>query len=665
MATIASLNVNMTASTAQLRQGLDRATARNRQFARRNQGIFGGLTRSLGNLRGVFATVFAGAGIAGATRLADEFTSINNLLRSSGLNAEELGRAFMLVQETANNTRSSLEATGRLFAVLTRNSATLGASQDQILTATTAVQQAFALAGASTGEAVGATRQLAQALASGVLRGQELNSVLEQAPEIGLALVRQLGEGGTLGILRQLAMEGRITSQFVFEALLNNAEQLDLRFQQTQQTFSQTAQILRNDLVPVIGNLATQILPPVIVAFTALGNIISIIAPAIPLLAIGGFALLSTVLTGRVVTAIRAVNMNLGAMRVASLTTAAGVQTLRVANAANTVATTNSIFALSTWISRLSLGTLGLRTAVVATNAFTASIRTLGVAFRLLGGPLGLFIQALVTLGAVFGDDIVNYFRGGEDDVPEGFDEIADAIANAENAASSLASEFANGGLMDADTFSATRDEIDGIRILIGEITEAESVRDQMLERINELLANQAITQEQARLAAIRTNEIYAEAINEVGELGQAIETNISDALVEAFETGRFSLRDFTRDVLRSIIRIQAQMAASSIASSLFGGSTGFFSGLFGGARQRGGPVQAGQAYVVGEAGPELFVPNASGNIVANDVVQGGSGGTTNITINAVDTQSFREALARDPRFISNLVQRGQRAQGA
>ena len=106
-------------------------------------------------------------------------------------------------------------------------------------------------------------------------------------------------------------------------------------------------------------------------------------------------------------------------------------------------------------------------------------------------------------------------------------------------------------------------------------------------------------------------------------------------------------------------------MAASSIASSLFGGSTGFFSGLFGGARQRGGPVQAGQAYVVGEAGPELFVPNASGNIVANDVVQGGSGGTTNITINAVDTQSFREALARDPRFISNLVQRGQRAQGA
>ena len=161
MATIASLNVNMTASSAQLRQGLDRATAQNRRFARTNRGLFGGLTRSLRNLQGVFLGLFAGAGISGASRLADEFTNINNLLRSSGLSASELNDAFSLVQETANNTRSSLEATGRLFSVLTRNSATLGASQEQILTATTAVQQAFALAGASTGEAVGATRQLA------------------------------------------------------------------------------------------------------------------------------------------------------------------------------------------------------------------------------------------------------------------------------------------------------------------------------------------------------------------------------------------------------------------------------------------------------------------------------------------------------------------------
>ena len=119
MATIASLNVNMTASTAQLRQGLDRATAQNRRFARTNRGIFGGLTNSLRTLQFTFAGLFAGAGIAGVIRLADTFTSINNLLRASGIEASNLEDAFSQVQAVAIATRSELDATGRLFATLT------------------------------------------------------------------------------------------------------------------------------------------------------------------------------------------------------------------------------------------------------------------------------------------------------------------------------------------------------------------------------------------------------------------------------------------------------------------------------------------------------------------------------------------------------------------
>ena len=85
----------------------------------------------------------------------------------------------------------------------------------------------------------------------------------------------------------------------------------------------------------------------------------------------------------------------------------------------------------------------------------------------------------------------------------------------------------------------------------------------------------------------------------------------------------------------------------------------------FGGFRQNGGPVQAGQAYVVGEAGPELFVPSVGGNIVANGESGGGGGGTTIINnISAIDSQSFNTALARDPEFVSNVVARGQRSQG-
>ena len=228
MATIASLNVNMTASTAQLRQGLDRATAQNRRFARTNRGIFGGLTNSLRTLQFTFAGLFAGAGIAGVIRLADTFTSINNLLRASGIEASNLEDAFSQVQAVAIATRSELDATGRLFATLTRNSESLGATQTEVLLATQAVQQAFAITGTSAQEAAGATRQLAQALASGVLRGQELNSILERGPRIARANTDALGI--SLGELRQLAMEGRITSDVVFQALLAAAQDIDEEF---------------------------------------------------------------------------------------------------------------------------------------------------------------------------------------------------------------------------------------------------------------------------------------------------------------------------------------------------------------------------------------------------------------------------------------------------
>ena len=170
-------------------------------------------------------------GPCGAIRLADEFTQVENLLRSSGIEADNLASAFMSVQTVANQTRSSLEGTGRLFAVLTRNSESLGASQEQILQATRAVQQSFALSGASVQEAVGATRQLSQALASGQLRGQELNSVLEQAPLIAQAIARELDVD--LGRLRELAMQGEVTSNVVFAALLNNAQMFNDAFNDT------------------------------------------------------------------------------------------------------------------------------------------------------------------------------------------------------------------------------------------------------------------------------------------------------------------------------------------------------------------------------------------------------------------------------------------------
>ena len=649
----------MTASTAQLRAGLDRATAQNRRFARTNQGIFGRLSASLGGLRTVFAGLFAGAGLAGAARLADTFTSVNNLLRASGIEAADLADSFRQVQDVAIATRSELDATGRLFAVLTRNSASLGASQTEVLLATQAVQQAFAITGASAQEAAGATRQLAQALASGVLRGQELNSILEQGPRIARAITDALGI--SLGQLRELAMDGQITSDVVFQSLLAAAQDIDEEFGRTTATFSQLSTVLRTEIAPIFGMLATDILPAVAAGFQAIANVLRIIGPALPALATVGVGLLTASfirLLGRGITPfIAGLRTAAGEITRSTVIGAAYGRQLTASTAAG-IAFGNAI---RTTVFRLTGFRVGLSATLPVMRAVSIGARGLGLALSALGGPLGIAITGLSLLASFFADDIARFFSNTEEEVTD----LDTALQNLTVTTDDVADAFSGAMAAGATAFSATRQELEALAVANGELSQAELDRVNALGRISELLSNQAITVEQARTAILRINEAYMEQINAVGEVGMAIESNIEDALVTAFETGRFSLRDFTRDVLSSIIRIQAQMAASSIATGLFGGSTGFFSGLFGGARQRGGPVQAGQAYVVGEAGPELFVPNASGNIVANDVIQGGEGGgAQNITINAVDTQSFRDALARDPRFLFNLTQRGARAQG-
>ena len=146
---------------------------------------------------------------------------------------------------------------------------------------------------------------------------------------------------------------------------------------------------------------------------------------------------------------------------------------------------------------------------------------------------------------------------------------------------------------------------------------------------------------------------------DELSDLGVRAFNGLSDALTDFITTGMADFASFARSIIRDLIRIQIQRA---LAFAIGGGGGSIFGAFLG--RQNGGPVNAGQPYIVGEAGPELFVPNNSGRIVSNDALAQGGGGTT-INITAVDTQSFQDALARDPRFVSNLVQRGNRAQGA
>lgn len=157
----------------------------------------------------------------------------------------------------------------------------------------------------------------------------------------------------------------------------------------------------------------------------------------------------------------------------------------------------------------------------------------------------------------------------------------------------------------------------------------------------------------------------FNDNLNNSAQMGRdsfnAFTSNMSSALDNFVRTGKLSFKDFAASIMRDLVAIQLKASASGLFSMLIKGITAYATGgtslvadavspyalgsaRFGEPKANGGPVASGVAHLVGERGPELFVPNGSGSIVSN----GKFGGTTNVTnnyINAIDTKSFEQRL--------------------
>ncbi len=184
----------------------------------------------------------------------------------------------------------------------------------------------------------------------------------------------------------------------------------------------------------------------------------------------------------------------------------------------------------------------------------------------------------------------------------------------------------------------------------LGQVTEAERKKTELLMSFSEGLA------EASRNA---TRQILDEAAYAQNIFNTAM-NGFADAILKFVETGKLSFKDLFRSLMAEIIKLQAK----KLFLQLFGGG-GLFGSLLGlpapTPRAVGGPVRAGQPYVVGERGPELFVPSGPGTVVANG--RFGGGGTTQVIYNiqAVDAFSFKQLVARDPEFIYSVTQAGAR----
>ena len=132
---------------------------------------------------------------------------------------------------------------------------------------------------------------------------------------------------------------------------------------------------------------------------------------------------------------------------------------------------------------------------------------------------------------------------------------------------------------------------------------------------------------------------------------------SLADALTDFVMTGKFKFKDFANLVIRELVRIAVQAAITFAIKKAIGAMTGipFLAD--------GGPLKATQPAIVGEEGPELFVPKSSGNIIPNDELRGSGRGvaggkevTVNFTVNAIDSQSFSDTLAEQKDTIVGII---------
>mgnify|MGYP000948601540 CR=1 FL=1 len=191
--------------------------------------------------------------LRGVTATADAFNNLRARMQLVTGEGPALDAALLSVQEIALRTGASLENTGTLFTRVLSAGREMGLAQADALRLTESINQAVAISGASAAASDAAITQLIQGLQSGVLRGEEFNSVVEQSPRLAQALAD--GMGVARSELRGLAQDGKISAETVIQALQSQADVLEREFGQLPQTVGRAVENLNTAWSVFVGNL--------------------------------------------------------------------------------------------------------------------------------------------------------------------------------------------------------------------------------------------------------------------------------------------------------------------------------------------------------------------------------------------------------------------------
>ncbi|HIC2808053.1 TPA: tape measure protein [Haemophilus influenzae] len=196
---------------------------------------------SLRNLvAGYFAMVTAGSTI----KIADEWAAVDSRVKLATKSVEEHKYALSQIFDLSQRSGQDYLASADLFSKVNRSAGDLGLSLDDTLNLTEIIGQTMTIGGGDQGAQQAALMQLGQALGSGALRGDELNSIIEQAPRLANAIADSFGV--PIGQLKELGKEGKLTSKELAQGLLKQADKIQKEFDQMPKTFGRGMTILKN-----------------------------------------------------------------------------------------------------------------------------------------------------------------------------------------------------------------------------------------------------------------------------------------------------------------------------------------------------------------------------------------------------------------------------------
>lgn len=201
-------------------------------------------TNAMGRLGLMIRSLAAGISVLAATRVADEWAGVEGRVGLVTNGIEEQKQALDGLYELAQRTRQGYAGVGQAFQAIARNGKELGLELGKQLQLTEAIGTAMTIGGGSAASQEAALTQLGQALGTGVLRGEELNSIMEQAPRLAQAIAKAFDV--PVGKLKELGEKGKLSSKILAEGLLKQSAELRAEFERIPLTFSGSWTMITN-----------------------------------------------------------------------------------------------------------------------------------------------------------------------------------------------------------------------------------------------------------------------------------------------------------------------------------------------------------------------------------------------------------------------------------